>query len=399
MLAQAGDDASYRVRLEGRAELLDKTLLRYRALKDMLGAFTWRRRLRRNGPLLREVIAMQPRVDEALGVVEKKARAEEWPPLSATLQTARAVDDLKNTVYRQMGKKLKATAGHTFSERLAQLERLAVAGPRRVYPGERWKVALEALPAWLPELTVLRDFGELLEALFKRPYLASQRLPYLPAELERLQALWADGDKALASAWERVSVVDTTQGVERSLRKRARRAPNIAPRGGRGSTSSPRNGPELLLRAEFWRTLALSKMREVATDRVSPIQLSDAELLPVATWLAAREHTDLATLKGFEPARAAVIQLSAELWLTVHRSGKDPSFWERLYEQAEAADQSLSTDADFARLRDNVRLFLAVATGRPSRRPLERPKLARPVPTTLAGMVAEMRARLLEQPG
>jgi len=388
MSSQPGDDASYRVRLEGRAELLDKTLLRYRALEDMLGALMWRRRLRRNGALLREVIAAQPRVDEALGVVEKRARAEQWPKGSATLKTARAVDDLKNALYRQMGRKLKGTAGHTFSERLGQLERLAVAGPRRVYPGERWKVSLEALPAWLPELATLREFGELLESLFKRPYLDSQRLPYRPAELQRLQALWDAGDKALASAWERVGLVDTTNGVERNLRKRARRAP----------LKAPRNGPELLLRAEFWRTLALAKMREIANDRVAPIQLGDAELLPVVTWLAAREASDLAALEGFEPSRAAVIQLSAELWFTVHRNGKDPSFWERLYEQAKAADQSLATDADFERLRDNVRMFLAVASGRPSRRPLERPKPARPVPTTLAGMVAEMRARLLEQP-
>lgn len=389
MAARHADDASYRVRLEGRAELLDKTLLRYRALKDMLGALLWRRRLRRNGPLLREVIAVQPKVDEALGAVEKRARAEEWPKESTTLKTARAVDDLKNAVYRQMGTKLKANAGHTFSERLAQLERLAVAGPRRVYPGERWKVSLEALPAWLPELAPLREFGELLEALFKRPYRDAQRLPYRPDELLRLQALWADGEKALASAWERLSLVDTTQGVERSLRKRARRAPMKA----------PRNGPELLLRAEFWRTLALVKMRDIANDRVAPIQLTDAELLPVVTWLAGREQSEAVPLDGFEASRAAVIQLSAELWFTVHRNGKDPSFWERLYEQAQAADQSLASDADFERLRDNVRMFLAVASGRPSRRPLERPKPARPMPTTLAGMVAEMRARLLEQPG
>ncbi|MBL8955523.1 MAG: hypothetical protein JNK82_32410 [Myxococcaceae bacterium] len=382
------DDASYRVRLEGRAELLDVTLLRYRALKDMLGAFTWRRRLRRNGPLLREVIAMQPRVDEALGVALKKARAEAWPKESATLQLAQAVDDLKNVVWRQMGKKLKATAHPTFSQRLAQLERLAVAGPRRVYPGERWKVSLEALPAWLPELETLRGFGEALEELFKRPTLESQKLPYQADELERLRAQWADGDKALFSVWERVTLVDTTRGIERSLRKRARRAPMKA----------PRNGPELLLRAEFWRTLALAKMREIANERVAPVQLTDAELLPVVTWLAAREQSDLARLSGFEPARAAVIQLSAELWLTVHRTGRDPSFWERLYDQASAADQSLSADADFGRLRDNVRLFLAVATGRPSRRPLERPKRLRPVPSTLAGMVAELRARVLESP-
>ena len=382
------EDASYRVRLEGRAELLDKTRLRYRALKDMLGSLTWRRRLRRNGPLLREVSAVQPKVDEALAHVEKKAHAEGWPDSSQTLRCAREVDTLKHAVYRQMGKKLGTTAGDTFSLRLEQLERLAVAGPRRVYPGERWKAALEALPAWLPELAALNSFGELLESLFKRPFVEGQRLPFLPAELERLHALWPEGEAALSSAWERVSLVDTTHGVERLLRKRARRAP----------MKTAASGPELLLRAEFWRTLALAKLRELAAGRVAPIQLTDDELLPVVRWLAAREHGVEAELEGFQPPRAAVIALSAELWLSVQRKGLDPTFWERLYAQAQAADQSLDGDADFGRLRDNVRLFLAVASGRAARRPLMRSRPARAVPGTLAGMVAELRARLLEQP-
>lgn len=382
------EDVAYRVRLEGRAELLDKTRLRYRALKDMLGSFTWRRRLRRNGPLLREIIAVQPRVDEALGQVEKKVSAEGWLAGSETVKCAREVDELKNAVYRQMGKKLKATAGHTFSQRLEQLERLAVAGPRRVYPGERWKAALEALPAWLPELQQLRAFGELLETLFKRPYLANQRLPFTLEELERLQRLWPEGEAALASSWERLTLVDTTDGVQRTLRKRARRAP----------MKRPMSGPELVLRAEFWRSLAIAKLREISVEQVSPIQLSDAELLPVVRWLAERERERDATLVGIEPARAALIQLSAEFWLATKGSGADPTFWERLYSRAQAADQSLGADADFARLRDNVRLFLAVASGRPARRPVQvRPQ--RPVPSSLAGMVAEMRARLLEQVG
>src|SRR5262249_10387289 len=163
---------------EGRAELLDKTRVRFRALKDMLGSLTWRRRLRRNGPLLREVIAMQPRVDEALARVEKKARSEGWREASETVRCAREVDALVAAVFRQMGRKPPGTASPSFGERLTQLERLAIAGPRRVYPSERWKVALEALPSWLPELTTLQAFGALLEALFQRPYLASQKLPY-----------------------------------------------------------------------------------------------------------------------------------------------------------------------------------------------------------------------------
>jgi hypothetical protein len=377
------EDASYRVRLEGRAELLEKTRLRYRALKDMLGSLTWRRRLRKNEVLLREVIASQPRVDEALSLVEKKAALEGWLDGSQVLALAREVDTLKNSVWRQMGKKLKASAGPTFSERLTQLERLAVAAPRRVYPGERWKAALEALPAWLPELKALEEFGELLEALFKRPYLASQRLPYTPGELERLAGLWAAGDAALTSCWARISTVDTTDGVARLLRKRSRRAP----------MKPPRSGPELMLRAEFWRTLALSKLKEIASSFVTPVQLSDAEVLSVVRWLADRERGITAPLLGLEPARAGIIELSAELALAGRRPGKDPTFWERLYEQAQRADRSFEGSDDFRRLKDNVRLALQIAS---SRKPLDAPRHIRPVPSTLAGMVTEMRSRLLE---
>lgn len=378
------EDASYRVRLEGRAELLDKTRLRYRALKDMLGSLTWRRRLRRNEPLLREVIAVQPRVDEALGQVEKKARTEGWLDDSETLRCAREVDELKNVVYRQMGKKLKGTAGHTFSERLTQLERLAVAGPRRVYPGGRWKAALEAIPVWLPEARQLQAFGELLEALFKRPYLASQRLPFTPQELQRLEALWAEGDAALASCWERASTVDTTGGVARMLKKRARRAP----------MKTPQTGPELMLRAEFWKSLALAKLREIASGWVAPVRLTDAELLPVVRWLAERERGEASRLTGLHAPRAGVIELSAELTFVVQRKGVDPTFWDRLYDQAQRADQSLGHDDDFVRLKDNVRLALQVAS---SRTPLERPRVQRIMPASLAGMVAELRARLREK--
>ena len=136
-------DAAYRVRLEGRAELLEQALRRYRALAKLLGALTWRSRLRSNAPLLHQVIALQPRVDEALAQVEKKARLEGWLQGSPTLRCAREVDALRHAVYRQMGKKLKGSAGpRDLGERLVQLERLAVAGPRRVYPAERWKAAL-----------------------------------------------------------------------------------------------------------------------------------------------------------------------------------------------------------------------------------------------------------------
>jgi hypothetical protein len=125
------------------------------------------------------------------------------------------------------------------------------------------------------------------------------------------------------------------------------------------------------------------------------VQLSEAELLPTARWLSARQRGHEVPLDGFAAPRAALIQLSAELALVVQRKGVDPRFWERLYEQAQWADQSLAEEDDFRRLRENVRLFLQMASGN-TRRPLERLKPRRPVPNTLAGMVAEWRVRLLE---
>lgn len=381
------EDTSYRVRLEGRAELLDKTRLRYRALKQMLGSLLWRRKLRRNEPLLREVIALQPRVDQALGVVEKKAAAEGWLEGSETLKCAREVDELKHFVYRLMGRKLKRAAARTFSERLMQLERLAVAGPRRVYPGERWKTALEALPLWLPEVEQLKRFGEVTESLFKRPYIASQRLPFTGPEVARLEAIWPEGEAALTTTWARLAGVDTTDGVARMLKRRAGRTP----------MKLPQNGPEMLMRAEFWRNYALARLRELTAARISPVQLADGELLPVARWLAERERSALTQLTGLPESRAGLISLAAELWLAVAQ--KSPNLLEQLYDQARAADQTLQDDADLGRLRDNLRMMLAVL-GRDTRRPLDRRAKRyeqRQETSTLAGMVSELRARLLEQ--
>jgi hypothetical protein len=377
------EDASYRVRLEGRAELLEQTLPRYRALRELLGSFGWRRKLMRSEELVREVTSAQARVDEALELVEHKAEVEGWLHGSATLACAREVRTLEESLYVLMGKKLKDGKGLSFSERLLGLERLAVAGPRRVLPHERWKTALEALPRRLPELSDLAAFGEQLEALFKRPFAGpAGRLPFSDGELAQLEALWAKGEAALASAWERATGVDTTGGVVRALRRRAKRAP----------LKEPANGPELLLRAEFWRNVALVRLHELAEEVLSPVKLSPAELLPVMRWLARRQAGGDSPLELPE-ARAGLIGLSAELWLARTRKGVDPQFWDRLVQQAEQADRALYADPEFVALRENVAMFLRVMA-HDNRKPLEAPRQRRVEPHTLTGMVREMRTRL-----
>jgi hypothetical protein len=378
------EDASYRVRLEGRAELLEKTLLRYRALQKVLrGAFGWRRKLTRNEELVREVTAVQPRVEEALRLVEHKAQVEGWLAKSATLSCAREVRALEQSLYRLMGKKLKDGKGLSFAERLSGLEQLAVAGPRRVLPTERWKTALEALPARLSELQQVARFGSALEALFKRPFAtAPGSLPFTVAELAELEALWAQGEAALEKAWARAAAVDTTGGVLKTLRRRARRAP----------LKEPHLGPELLLHAEFWKNVARVRLRELSQQMISPVTLLDPELLPVMRWLAQRQ-AGAEPLLELPPARAGLIGLSAELWLAVHRRGGDARFWERLQEQAGEADRALYADPDFVQLRENVAMFLRVLTHE-NRKPLEPSRGRRDAPKTLAGMVAELRQLL-----
>ena len=250
-------------------------------------------------------------------------------------------------------------------------------------PHERWKAALEALPRHLPEMDELAAFGEQLEALFKRPFAGpAGRLPFSDEELAQLEALWAKGEAALASAWERSTLVDTTGGVVRALRRRARRAP----------LKEPANGPEQVLRAEFWRNVALVRLRELAEEVLSPVKLSDAELLPVMRWLARRQAGGNSPLELPE-SRAGLIGLSAELWLVRTRTGVDPNFWERLLQKAEQADSALYADPEFVALRENVAMFLRVLTHE-NRKPLDPSRTRRDAPKTLQGMVAEMRTLL-----
>ncbi len=368
--------------MEGRAELLDTTLQRYRSLKLMLGSLTWRRKLIRNESMLIELANAQPQVDEALDHVAYKSMIERWRDSSATLRCAREVKTLQDTLYRQMGRKLKDGKGLTFAERLKTLARQIVA-PRRVLPGERWKAAHDALPPRLPELAELARFGDRLETLFKRPYVPSQKtLPFTDVELLELEAQWPQGEAARTSLWTRAAAIDTTRGVVEALTKRSRRAPMKA----------PKTGPEHLLRTEFWRTLALVRLREVTTAKLSPLQLSDAELLPVARWLAQREKNPYARLEvsGMPPARAGLLTLVAELEGATHENNRER--WAVFHDAAERVELALKGDPDLERLRDNLRLAWRVRSSRGNRRPLDPLPPRREEPTGLAELVAELRA-------
>ena len=373
-------DDAHRTRLEGRAELLEATLLRYRALKHVLGAVRWRARVRAQATLLREVARTQPRVDEALAAVARKAAAEGWSPRDDVVRCAREVSALRDTLARLARRRLgPRAAAAPLGEQLEALERAAVVAPRLVLPGQRWPTAIEVLPASLPELEAAARFGALLEGLFKRPLPPAGRLGFQEGELEALEAAWPAGEAALEAAWARVRQVDAAGTLQRYLRRRARRMP----------LHPPRNGAEQLLFTEFWAQVAQARLAEALEARVSPVVPQDAERFALLRWLWRHERDGAARLEAPEvpDARAGLLELAHALLHLAPGARWSAATWQRLRTYAARADRG-PPDEDAARLRDNLRLFLRVlARGRAG-------GWAEPDPATLVGLVDALQQRL-----
>ncbi len=355
-------DDDYRVRLEGRAELLEVARLRFVALAQMLQSFRWRSRLRRNTALLRETAASAEQVDAAIDHLERKVRRERWSRRAAVVKLGEEVSQLWDETLLAARRRLPQSEHLSMRQTLEQLELHVLAQPRLVLPGQRWQVAHELLPRSLPELQVVARFGAALEDLFKRPLQPLQPLPFRLADFEHLRRLWPDGDAALLAVWRRVASLDAAGTLTRFLRRRARRAPMR-----RANT-----GPELLLAAEFWRSFALARLKEAADARLAPLTCREDELFPVVAWQLARQEDPAATLfdPAVPPARAGLLELAHELSVPPKRSG-GALVWRKLAQAAARADQGAKDEADYARLRDNLSLFLRVVN-RPEVPPLYR---------------------------
>jgi hypothetical protein len=350
------DADEYRLRLEGRAELLESALLRYRSLLEVLGAKAWEARLREGEALLREGMASQARVDEVLTAVLRRAQAEAWPPTSPTVQLLREVQTLRDRLVQTVGQRLSRSPGEPLVELLKALEERALTAPREIAPDQRWATALELLPAELPLVQSLASFGALLEPLFENPFDPEAQLPFQLDEIENLRSQWSSGEVALALAWSRISGVDRTGGLAAELRKRAERTPQ----------HPPRNGPECLLHAEYWRTVARGRLELLVRTRMYPLVPSPLESMRVAWWLCAREHSSEIRLSGSEvasDARAGLLELAHELWraLRPDRAEEPPRLpdgeWERLRERARRAD-SLRVGPEVEKIRDVLRTFI-----------------------------------------
>ena len=163
------DDASVRVRLEGRAELLEATLLRYRALVNALKSWRWKARLRKNAALVQEVARTQDAIDEALQHVTKRGRAEAWDQTVLVMRCHTQVTALRAELLGLIGRRLaQPLEAQSLRPGIEALETQVLTAPRLVLPGQRWSTALEVLPHNVPELQRAVWFGRRAERLFAR---------------------------------------------------------------------------------------------------------------------------------------------------------------------------------------------------------------------------------------
>jgi len=363
----------YRLRLEGRAELLEAARLRYRALVLMLRSLRWKSRLRKNASLLQETAAAQPAVDEALAAATKRAKAELWPsraPMTRcldevwTLRAAltqvaqRRLSDFERSrgpvQTRAPGRPvaaLKTPRGRRF---LAAMDAAARHAPRG-NPAGASTAAAGRPPGLAPPSAKAPPAEDSLAALLSRletdvvaaarTVLPGQRwataLEVLPSSLPEVRRAAGFGAwleplfgrprgpedqlpfdvaqaRALAARWAEgeaalAQVWEHLAALDRtgSLVRYLQRRSRRAP------LHAPSSGPEEMLHAEFWHGVALARLRELATERFGPVEAAESELLDLVAYACEREGDERARLPAngrMSDARAGLFELAYELW-------------------------------------------------------------------------------------
>lgn len=381
------NDEDLRIRLEGGAELLDATCLRYRALVAALEAWLWKERLRRLSDLVLEAAGSQARVDEVLALAEHRAQPEAWPE-GAVLRTVREVRELRTKLGALTARRLQRASSGALDADLRELELRASSSPRLVLPSRRWATACAVLPPTLDELAQARALTDLLEPAFG---------PQGELTLERwllIEAAWPRAATALDRAWRRVERIDLTGGLARWLRSRARRQPHVPP-------EQRDQGPAVLIAAEYWRTVTGTRIEQRVTAAVSPVRCRPEEHWPVFGWLVRRTTQPALELAhaALPTARGALLELA--VLLSGHASASQHPF-ERLRTLAAAADHPPHDD-DWHRLRQGLALVVRVTT-RPAKwlPPVHRvpaPQPSRPTPrpdATLGELLHQLERHLTQ---
>lgn len=359
------DDDSIRIRLEGRLELLEAALARYRLLQlKALDRFNWKAAVRRNAALLREVSQSEEAVTAALAALERRAQAEDWPPRSEARRCAAEVQRVRAGLARRAAKVLgENSRHHALFDALLTIEKRALLSPRLVLPGQRMATAVELLPLALPGVKELADYGAELERVFKRPDGLGSALPFDAKELARIEQLYPKGEAALFWAWSRIRDIDEAGTLTRYLTRLARRTP----------THPPKNGAEVLLAAEFWKTYGLARLKKLVEARLSPLEVRQHELFGVARWLCEVERDPAARLPataGVPRPRAALFELARALTAVTPGQSFPSRGWDRLEALADTAMRD-ENSPDVEKLADNLRLLLRVlSNGKVQRRPI-----------------------------
>ncbi len=400
-----------RARLEDRADLLEATRLRYRALRGMLDAFFWKDRVRAQFELLREVAQAQPEVDAALAALKRRAAAEGWPGDAAPVRLMAEVERLREAVEHAALKRLpEEERPATLGAALLQLEEVVLeAGP--LLGRRTWARAVELLPRNLPELRAACAAAEVFERVFKRPA-PEGPLPFTVAEADELRRALPLAETALATLWERLEHFDTSGRVKEFLEKRASRVP----------LQVPRSGPELLLHAAFWTGVARARLRVLLEARLAPVVPHDAEVPELLVWLAAREggmsgavseprdgaarelregtalgstrDARLEPCAAFGEGRAALFELAAELAALSRERPQgawdEEAAWVRLWSAAQRARREDGPDVE--RLRDALRLFILLRGQSQTPARLFSPDRARPPAADVGADVRDLAA-------
>ena len=342
-----------RARLEDRADLLEATRLRYRALKGVLESFFWKDRMRNHFELLREVAAVQPEVDATLAALKRRSEAEAWPRDAAPVKLMLEVSRLREAVDRAARRRLSSgdAAPVTLGEALLRLEvEVLDAGP--LLGGRVWAQAVELLPRNLPELRAACAAGEVFERVFKRP-VSEGASAFSEDEARELARALPLGAASLVALWERLERYDSRGRVKDFLQRRMRRAPMRV----------PRSGPELLLHAAFWHDVARVRVRAVLEAELAPVVPREVELPALLSWHAARRSQPELRLEcgdTFTEGRAGLVEAAAALAALSHERPRgawsEETAWARLEQAAHRARTEEGPEVEA--LRDALRLFV-----------------------------------------
>ncbi|WP_375755349.1 hypothetical protein [Corallococcus exercitus] len=347
-----------RARLEDRADLLEATRLRYRALKGVLESFFWKDRTRNHFELLREVAAAQPEVDATLAALRRRVEAEGWPRDAAPVRLMHEVERLREAVERAAERRLSSSSDDeeadvpaTLGERLLRLE-TEVLDAAPFLGGRIWAQAVELLPRNLPELRAACAAGEVFERVFKRP--VTEGAPaFSDDEARELARALPLGAAALVALWERLERYDSRGRVKDFLQRRMRRAP----------TRVARSGPELLLHAAFWHDVARVRVRAVLEAELAPVVPREHELPALLSWRAALTEDPALRLSArsvFTEGRAGLVETAAALAALSRERPRgawsEEVAWARLEQAAQRARTEEGPEAEA--LRDALRLFV-----------------------------------------